>query len=279
MDTRFSQLNVAVDLQLWQEAFRSVEDLHALMTLSKRPPKPATMAIYYNHLHQIFLVGSNYLMHAAAYKKYFTMVIKSNLFKTMSADDRQQLASSVLLSALAVSIEITHPLKQGLLETEEQRSRVHRLANLINIAKVPTRETLIRDLVFVFCFERRNLKNICICIFWTMQLSLDILEQASAEIRELYTVLEVQSNPLTLCKQLQPLLEKLKLNEKTSKYVSAIQHVALTRLLEQLSTMYKVSLISLSFFFLLSSTASSMIATKNQTTQNHEDLIFITQYT
>ena len=39
LDTRFNQLNVASDLELWQEAFRAVEDIHSLLSMSKRPPK------------------------------------------------------------------------------------------------------------------------------------------------------------------------------------------------------------------------------------------------
>lgn len=47
LETRFEQLKTACELQMWAEAFRSVEDIQALITLGKRQPKQQMMATYY----------------------------------------------------------------------------------------------------------------------------------------------------------------------------------------------------------------------------------------
>jgi len=57
----------ACDLELWQEAFRSVEDIQGLMALGKKTPKPQLMAIYYARLTRIFTVSDSHLYNGYAW--------------------------------------------------------------------------------------------------------------------------------------------------------------------------------------------------------------------
>lgn len=52
---------VACELELWQEAFRSVEDIQSLFVLGKRPAKPQMMAVFYARLTKIFTVSEYHL--------------------------------------------------------------------------------------------------------------------------------------------------------------------------------------------------------------------------
>ncbi|KAI0321539.1 hypothetical protein OF83DRAFT_1099158 [Amylostereum chailletii] len=206
LDTRFAQLNASVELELWQEAFRSVEDVHNLLTMAKKAPRPAMMANYYEKLTRIFLMSENALYHAAAWGKYYAVTTAMG----RSEEDLGRLAGQVLVSALAV------PVSQRSEElAEEGRNKTSRLSALLGLPKAPTRGSLLRD-----------------------ALARNILKLAPELIRSLYNVLEVTFDPLTLCSSVAPLLKAISADASYAPYIPLLQRALLSRLLSQLSQVY-----------------------------------------
>lgn len=228
LDTRFQQLNVAVELELWQEAFRSVEDIHTLLSLSKRPAKNVMMANYYEKLTQIFRVSENYLFHAAAWSRYYNLLRQSaNLvaagqsskkdMPAASEADLNRVASFVLLSALSIPVISTTRSRGALMDVDEVRkSKNTRLTNLLGMSSAPTRAILFKD-----------------------AMSKGLLKRARPEIRELFQILEVDFHPLSICKRISPILTQIGSDPDMEKYVAPLQQVILTRLFQQLSQVYE----------------------------------------
>jgi translation initiation factor 3 subunit A len=133
LDLRFVQLDIAIELELWQEAFRSVEDIHGLLVYpgAKRATKASMMANYYNKLTKIFVAeggsGTMAVFRAAAWSRYLTY-----------GEANEKTAAATLLSALAV------PLHEG--EAGEVRNG-QRLVALLNLSKMPTRKGLLAEIV------------------------------------------------------------------------------------------------------------------------------------
>ncbi|CAO1624742.1 unnamed protein product [Sympodiomycopsis kandeliae] len=220
LDTRFAQLNAAVELELWQEAFRSVEDVHNLLTMAKKAPRPAMMANYYEKLSKIFMVSDNNLFHAAAWSRYYALARAS--LKT--EEDHQRLSSIVLLSSLAVPVisssapgtgNLNKSRSDFLLGDQETISRTGRLTSLLGLTRTPTRAGLLKD-----------------------ALSRNILKRVRPEIRQLYDILEVEFHPLSICQKIEPIMAQIAQNEEMSKYIKPLHSVILTRLFQQLSQVY-----------------------------------------
>jgi translation initiation factor 3 subunit A len=227
LDTRFQQLNVAVELELWQEAFRSVEDIHTLLSLSKRPAKNIMMANYFEKLTRIFLVSENYLFHAAAWSRYYNLMRQSAAAVASGASpkkdnpavteaDMTKAASFVLLSALAIPVISTSRSRGALVDVDERKSKNTRLTNLLGMSQAPSRAILFKD-----------------------ALSKGLLKRCRPEIRELYNILEVDFHPLSICKRISPILTQIGADPEMEKYVLPLQQVILTRLFQQLSQVYE----------------------------------------
>ncbi|CAO2207606.1 unnamed protein product [Urochloa humidicola] len=230
LDTRVEQLKVATELSLWQASFRSVEDIHGLMSMVKKMPKPSVLVVYYAKLTEIFWI---HLYHAYAWLKLFNLQKSYN--KNLSQKDLQLIASSVLLAALSVA---PYDQKYGAshLETENEKERNMRMANLVNFSldakrenrELPSRASLLSELV-----------------------SKGVLSCASQEVRDLYNLLEHEFLPLDLASKVQPLLSKIskiggKLSSassvpdvKLSQYISALEKLTTLRVLQQASQIFQ----------------------------------------
>ncbi|PFH47045.1 hypothetical protein AMATHDRAFT_50584 [Amanita thiersii Skay4041] len=206
LDTRFAQLNTSVELELWQEAFRSVEDVHNLLTMAKKAPRPAMMANYYEKLTKIFLMSGNALYHAAAWGKYYALIVSIG---GKSDGELSRLAGQVLVSALAV------PVGAQIEDPEELKGKHARLTALLGLSKMPSRFGLLKD-----------------------ALSRDVLKLSPETIKSLYNILEVTFDPLTLCSSIAPLLQKLSADEAYAPYLPLLQRALLSRLFLQLSQVY-----------------------------------------
>ncbi|KAF8261433.1 hypothetical protein EI94DRAFT_1667128 [Lactarius quietus] len=207
LDARFAQLNTSVELELWQEAFRSVEDVHNLLIMAKKAPRPAMMANYYEKLTKIFLMSGNALYHAAAWGKFYAV---TTTIGGKSEEELGRLAGQVLVSALAV------PVNQKAEEAvEEVKGKTGRLTSLLGLSKTPTRTGLLRD-----------------------ALSRNVLKLASESIRSLYNILEVTFDPLTLCVDVAPLFRALSEDTSYAPYLPLLQRALLSRLISQLAQVY-----------------------------------------
>ncbi|KAK9469315.1 hypothetical protein V1512DRAFT_231632 [Lipomyces arxii] len=212
LDTRFAQLNAAVELELWQEAFRSVEDIHTLLTISKRPPKPAMMVNYYEKLTKIFLVSDNYLFHAAAASRYHNLRLQT---RPMTEAEASRSASIVLLSAIAIPVISTSRFRAGMYDVDESKHKNVRLSGLLGLSKAPSRASLLKE-----------------------ALSKGILSRVRPEINALYQILEVDFHPLSICRKISPIMSELVKDDELARYIQPLHQVILTRLFQQLSQVY-----------------------------------------
>ncbi|KAJ3380039.1 eukaryotic translation initiation factor 3 subunit A [Entophlyctis sp. JEL0112] len=217
LDTRFEQLNAATELELYQEAFRSVEDIHTLFIVSKKQPKPVMLANYYEKLARIFMVGENYLFHAAAFSRLYA-IVRTN--KNLPEEEHERMATTVMISALAIPIISSTKTRSTTADTDDSRPRDNRLTNLLRVSKPPTRESLLKE-----------------------ALSKPVFSHVRQEVRELYTALEVDFNPLSLARKVTPLVAALKAGGSAQreivKYSRPLHQVMLTRLFQQLGQVYR----------------------------------------
>eukprot|EP01041_Mallomonas_annulata_P007659 gene7659-15674_t len=211
LQTRFSQLEVATSLELWNEGFRTVEDIYAIMQLGKKTPKPRLMAAYYEKLTRIFWVSDNYLFHAYTWYRYHSLSCECK--KDMKPDERVLQASNTLLAALCIpSIKDT---VNALEDDDMALEKNQQMAMLLDFQSNPTRQALLVEMV-----------------------GKGLLTDVLPELASLYDLLETKFTPLTLVKQLLPILKVIKAHPQLTCYTLPLQRIIVLRLIQQLSKVY-----------------------------------------
>ncbi len=196
-----------------------MEDVHNLLTMAKKAPRPGMMAGYYEKLTKIFLMSGNGLYHAAAWSRYYSIVRtnpSANVARFPEDEKMSRLAGVVLLSALAV------PLANDELDTA-QPNKVSRLTSLLGLAKVPTRSALLAS-----ALASTTLNNI------------PLLKVVPKQVKAFYDLLETSFDPLYLCVKAAPILQDLEtiFDGIYKAYVPRLRNVILSRLFAQLSQVY-----------------------------------------
>ncbi|CEP63809.1 translation initiation factor eIF3 core subunit a LALA0_S09e02982g [Lachancea lanzarotensis] len=204
LEQRFQQVNVSVKLELWHEAFRSIEDVHHLMAISKRAPKPPVLANYYENLAKIFFVSGNYLLNAAAWEKFYKLYL-SNPKATKA--DFQHYSSTFLLSSLAIPADDLPVVGYDPLI---------RLCNLLSLESKPTRQQLI-----LAATEE------------------SVFSEVEEEVKQLYSLLGEKFDINTVKDELTRLLPSLESKSYFSSYVTPLRDVIMKKLFIGISESYE----------------------------------------
>ncbi|CAK8675557.1 unnamed protein product [Clavelina lepadiformis] len=218
LETRIAQLDAAIQIELWQEAFKAVEDIHYLMSLSKRPPKPQTLANFNSKLSLVFWKAGNILFHACARHKLFRLT--KDMKKNPSVDDLTRMASLMLVATLAIPITQQKHGIGKLLDREGALIEKHiNLSKLLGLDQPPTRSSLIEDF-----------------------LKFNLLQYVPRQLRELYQWLEVDFHPLQLSERVSGTLQWIKEQTREPELVQYIPHlqgIVVSRVLQQVSEVYQ----------------------------------------
>ena len=200
LDQRFHLVNCSVQLELWHEAYRSIEDVFHLMKLSTAPPKASTLARYYQNIAKVFFVSGDSLLHTVALNKFYNLFLNN---PNATPEQFQEYTSTIFLSVLAVKLDDLPTVGYN---------RSFRLYRLLGLEGKPNRKETMDAL-----------------------LQEDFFKYVDEDVKALYTAMEVEFSAVSIKEQLKQLLPKLSPKSYFSQYIPAIRDVIVRRIIVEAS--------------------------------------------
>ncbi|KAF7639541.1 Eukaryotic translation initiation factor 3 subunit A [Meloidogyne graminicola] len=221
LETRLCQLDTAINMELWQEAYKSAEDLHNLMQIGKdkdkKIVKPASYVNYYDKIALVFWKGGNTLFHAASLLQKFN--IYKDMKKQFTGEEASDQATRVLLATLSIPDGAENPsILTKHLDIEEQHiANTRILSALLRMPVIPTRQGILKEIA-----------------------RLNIPEISATEAYNLYKCIETDFDHLHIATYVQQLLLELEKlgNSEYNQYSDSIKQSVAAKVVKQISSIY-----------------------------------------
>lgn len=201
---RFELIEYAYHFQLWQEAIKILEDIHNIMMNRRAAVKPKILSDYFENLAKMFWKSEFYHYHAVAYFNHYTLIRTKQ--KNIKTEELEQKSCAFVLSVLSIP-----PLQNENLQSEDAKSRA--IALLSSESTVPSKQELITYI------SKHNILDLC-----------------TEEVRELFYLIEDSKNMVSLTKNSESLIGKLK--DSHPEFQKPLQSVIIYKLLALLSKLY-----------------------------------------
>lgn len=204
LDMRLFHLEHAKKLELWQDAYKIIEDISVLLKNRKQTPRQI-LTIYYENVAQIFWHSGLYLFHAVSFHHYYASAARTN----KGFINRREVVTKLILASLS----IPHEPKELKISREIYRKNCGLLSSG---EQIMSRTQLIE-----------NMENGM------------YLEFCEKEVKELFNLMNGRKNILSFAKSAEEIFNKLKLNPIFSQYLDLIEDNLIAQLFERIGSLYK----------------------------------------
>jgi len=209
--TRFKQLYVSCELDMWQEALKCIEDIVTLSRTSSVLPDFTFMIQFYEQVVRVFTISKNYTFLTYSYLRLYSNILQHQQQQQEQQRQQQQvvegkeqhkleqLAMSTILSCLCIPTSDydnkNHSESEIVIAADENEDEVRkkniRIANMLGFSVPPCKSTMLHEI--------RN--------------KFQMFSKAPQEIHNLYQLLlvdDVDNDPRALCQKVSPILDYIR---------------------------------------------------------------------